>query len=499
MSYSDFLTADRDIVKAEAAGRIAVNGHSKKVTFDNVGGDMPPLPLSAQVDTSNNDYVCKWLNTFVEFSREMSPRAYDGFHEAIGIWLLSTVAARRVGVQMGQKFFIPSLYIALTAPTTVFSKSTTVNTGYRVIRAAGLEFLLTPDDATPQAFINDMAGHIDPTYPLMTEEQKAEERQRLGFASKCGWFYEEFGMKLEAMMRAGGFMADFRGMLRVMDDGKERYIYKTMTRRDEVKYPYLSLLANLTPADLRPHAKRGSALWGDGFLARFAFIAPPSGTRPSKGRFPKTAVSIPSDIIMPLKEWHVRLGIPSVEVEEIFRDGKGTDEYSVTVEDDNSQSLNITETAIDSFYNYHDALVDIAADNEENGDGDINGSYGRFAEKALRVAILLASVSDNFTIDDMHWAKAQTITESWRQSLHNLKDSLADSTPSMERQEHERMLNVLKKVQGDEGATPSQIARRIRNLSSAEVEDTLGRMIKGGSVRIVSATHMGTKRYMAAV
>lgn len=499
-SYSDFLQADRDIIKQEVVNQQATmpstNGHSKQDTFDNTLVYVPELPESARVDTSQNEYACGWLDSFSMFSKKMSPRAYDGFHEAVGLWLLSTIAARRVRLTLGIKRFYPSLYIALTAPTTVFSKSTTVNTGYRVLQASGLDFLLTPDDSTPQAFINDMAGHVDNMYGAMTDEQKTAEKMRISFSSKCGWFYEEFGMKLEAMMRAGGFMADFRGMLRVLDDGKDKYVYKTMTRRDEVINPYLSLLANLTPADLRPHARAGGSLWGDGFLARFAFVSPPPRTRPNKGRFPEKETSLPANLITPLKEWHYRLGIATADIEEVLADGKATGDWSVTVNETEVNEMGIGIDVLDSFYSYHDALMDMAADAAEEGDDDLNGSYGRFGEKAMRVAILLASVNGDETIESIHWARAQTITESWRRSLHNLKDHLTEQAPSQERKEHEKIIKMILKF--EHGATASQLAKTTRAYSTAEIDNHCKRMMIAGSLIVASTTRQNTNIYKVA-
>lgn len=487
--YAKFLELDRDYVYTAIAH---ANGASKDADICEIV-NIPKLPSYATVDTSMNEYACGWLDEFVNFSRKMSPRAYDGFHEAIGLWLMSTVAARRVKLTLGVKNFYPSLYIALTAPTTIFSKSTTVNTGYRILKAAGVDFLLTPDDSTPQAFINDMAGHIDPSYAVMTSEQKKIEENRLAFASKCGWFYEEFGMKLEAMMRAGGFMADFRGMLRVLDDGKETYVYKTMTRRDEVNNPYLSLLANLTPADLRPHAKNGSSLWGDGFLARFAFVSPPPQARPNRGRFPETETELPLTIVNPLRVWHQRLGIPSVVIDEIWSDGKATGDYSVSVDERQPFNMMIERGVLDSFYNYHDALLEISANESERGNDDLSGSYGRFSEKAMRIAILIASINNEPSITPIHWARAQTITESWRESLHNLKDHLSESTPSLERKEHEQILKIIRKY--PDGASVYKISRHTRKYSSAEISDIIKRLITGGDVKVCGKTKRGTLLY----
>ena len=61
---------------------------------------------------------------------------------------------------------------------------------------------------------------------------------------------------------------------------------------------------------------------------------------------------------------------------------------------------------------------------------DFDGSYSRFPEKALRVA-LLASIDDSRYITLRHWARRGS-AETWRQSLHDLYQGLNTATASAE-------------------------------------------------------------------
>ena len=54
----------------------------------------------------------------------------------------------------------------------------------------------------------------------------------------------------------------------------------------------------------------------------------------------------------------------------------------------------------DAFYTYKNALDDLAAVSKNT---DLDGNYSRFPEKALRVAILLASIENHHVIDMRHW------------------------------------------------------------------------------------------------
>src|SRR5690606_7283382 len=128
---------------------------------------------------------------------------------------------------------------------------------------------------------------------------------------------------------------DFRGLLRRFDDCPLSYEYATIGRgNDEVQRPYLALLANLTPSDLRPYAKKGSALWGDGFWARFAFITPSPDTPRAAGEFPTGERIIPNELTKPLRDWNDCLGVPRVEIVE-STNAKGEKTGTGTVEVEN--------------------------------------------------------------------------------------------------------------------------------------------------------------------
>lgn len=127
----------------------------------NVRGAWRPLPESAQLDAQLARGASPWLDSYIEFSRRESPRAWVGFHEAAGLWVLSTVAARRVVVQLGGDHHT-NLFIALAARTGVWAKSTTARIAIAVLTAAGLDALLAPDESTPQAFLIALAGKEEP-------------------------------------------------------------------------------------------------------------------------------------------------------------------------------------------------------------------------------------------------------------------------------------------------------------------------------------------------
>lgn len=385
----------------------------ERISREEIG--VPELPAQVKHDPKLAALASPWLDAYIDYSRIWSPRAHDDFHESVGLWLLSTVAARRVATDFGKRRYT-SLYIALAGRTSVFAKSTTAEIAQSLLKVAGLSFLLAPDDATPQAFVRSMTHTLPAGWIDLNKEQQDERKIKLAFAAQRGWYFDEFGQKISAMMREGGFMADFRGLLRKFDDTPDTYEYDTISRgSDMVRSPYLALLANLTPADLQPYAKKGSALWNDGFWARFAFLTPPAAADRKNERFPRQNRVAPSSLVKPLADWHQRLGLPVVD---IIDRAAGPEATVSAIE---PHVLPMSNEVYDAYYAYNDALIDVVTHSHFT---DLDGNYARLPEKALRVAMLLASLSGSKTIDLKHWHRAQQVAEVWRRNLHNLYDQV---------------------------------------------------------------------------
>lgn len=429
-----------------------------------VQAPLPPLPDKVKHDPAMAATACTWLDDYVLFSRKWSPRAHDDFHESVGLWLLSTVAARRVAIDMGKRRYT-SLNIALTARTSVFSKTTTAEIAQAVLEQAGLAFLMAPDDSTPQAFIRSMTYRLPSDWADLSDDLKDHYKKKLAFAAQKGWYFDEFGQKVSAMMREGGHMADFRGLLRKFDDTPPLYEYDTIGRgKDVVHAPYLALLANLTPADLQPYAKRNSALWNDGFWARFAFLTPPVGAERRNGRFPSGERVVPHELAGPLRYWHTRLGVPVVEVTERESDGVKP-KFDMLVAPPQPKMCILADGVFEAFYDYSDALIDLVALSNLT---DLDGNYSRLPEKAMRVAMLLASFDNNERIEMRHWARAQQVAEVWRRNLHNLYDQVVSNAeePLIIAMED----RIMKQINENGPRTIREMVQGIRGLDSGQAK-----------------------------
>jgi len=360
----------------------------------------------------------QWLDDCIAFLRKWSPRAYEGYYEAVALSILSTVAARRVMLDFGGPEYTP-LFVALVGESTFFKKTTTAKHYYGILEAAGLDWLLGADITTPQKLLSDMAGKTLPSnYGDMTDDQKEWVKRRLAFAGQVGWYYEEFGMQLDAMVKDNGPMAEFKGLLRVLDDCKSRYRYATHARGNEViEKPYLTLIAALTPTDMKPHAQRNSRFWTNGLFGRIPFVCPPRGTRFKRDRFPK-GLSYPGELTTPLVRWHQWLGEPEIEIEEITNKDGNVSKYIVHRGELPERECTLPDEIEDAYYAYDNALLDMM----EAGKipSCLFTNYGRSPKLALRVAMTLASFDNRGLIQMRHWARGLQFAEARRRDLHEV-------------------------------------------------------------------------------
>lgn len=441
-----------------------------------------PLPEDARLPPDLGRDACRWLDEYIAFSHTWSPRSFYGFHEACALWLLSTVAARRVCFDYGEPRYT-NLYFLLAGRTTLHAKSSATRIARGLLRACGLGYLLAADEATPQAFVRALAGGGLPVNLAgMGEEERRAATLRLGFCGQRGWYAEEFGSWLASMARTDGVMADFRGLLRALDDCPEDYARSTIARGDEVvRLPYLALIANLTPADLRPVARKGTQLWGDGFLARFALITPPRN-EVLAAQFPEGRRPNPPELMAPLVAWHQRLGMPAVHIKDQSNgNGADTGDRVVTVHYPMPQECTLGQDVRAAVQRYNMALLALARESELT---DLDGNYGRLHEKGLRVAALLASLENGGRIELRHWARAQEIVERWRLYAHRLYEQVTELDASPQAEIEARMIKAVRRWQGTDkypdGLSAADIARFLRGMGAGEARFHAEQLVAAG-------------------
>jgi len=463
---------------------------STRFPFVDLRPRMPPLPTAV---TCASPQLETWLSTYVQHSQEWAPRAAPGYHAAVALWVLSTVAARRIVVHTGSHDVYPTLFLALIGESTLWTKSTTAAIGLRIIRRAGCGHFLSPDRTTPQFLLKLMSGVVPTDYSKKAEDEQELMRKAYGFSAQRGWFYEEWGGMLHQMRRVDSPQAELNKLLIVLEGGATTFETGTIQRGlERIEHPYLALLGNATMHDLLPFMGEGDAWWHDGFWPRFACITPPLGQAPLRTPRPRKPYSIPQELLIGLHNWDERLGYPHVAIEEVtLASGKRTGEWVGTVTQKPEQSMELAGDVYDAMEAYDDALLELS-----HGDGvhpDLRPWYARAKEKVLRVAMLLASVEGDECIELPYWQEAQVLVEGWRQNLHDLVGTVSteggQTRQGMRIHRLERRVEEMLSKSG--GMTAREMQRHLKGVTSAELQQVLVSMEK---IELITHLDMGQKR-----
>lgn len=444
--------------------------------------DFIPLPEDVTIPIEEGENGCHWLDGAIEFGRQESPGSFDGYFEAGALWLLSSVAARRIFMQFGAtRTLYTNLYIAQFGLSTVYRKSTAANAYIELAQRAGTSELFLTSRVTPQKFTVNM------TIPEEIEGQASitDLTNKYRFAAQNGWYMDEFGRRLATMTRSNSVYAELYEMLLEFYNTPKIYDNDTLSRGyEKVEFPYLTILGNITPANLSPILKKSPELWGDGFLPRFIFYAPAANEPIKRGRFGQSS-HIPDVLVTTLSQWHQTLGMPKVRFLDKVDEKGNTTGYTVDYTPPPAQRMTMSGQVRDAYYSYNHALLDIAhSQTIADPSWPLLPSYGRFHDGALKCAMLFASVSGSSVVEWAHWAKAQNIAEGWRVSLHNVFEQVSAPVANDEAAKRDKVYQkVIQIQQNGEMVTASVVHTKIRSLSVTEITEHLEALVNNGMIR----------------
>jgi hypothetical protein len=470
----------------------------QSITTRDLSG-VPPLPEATRAQQNLAYLASPTLDEMIRFFRYWATRSYEGYHEAVAIWVLSTIAARRVFLPWRQGVWTP-LYIMLVADSTTHAKTEAASYGKTVIEACGLRYLLTIDDVTAQKLLSNMQGkHLPRNYALMDAQEQEYTRLKLAFSAQRGWTYEEFGNKLQEIIHGNGPNKMFHGLLKRLYDCKREHEYDTLRGGHEhIDMPYLSIIGTATPACLRPVFGDNSALWSDGTAARIAFIVPPRDDLKLESA-PLDYCQVPSSITEPLKAWHERLGLPYCEIldTETLSELKGKkrkdgEPYEIYKGELPQSACVMAHEVYKAYELYYQSLVLLARDYQL--DERFKSVYGRLPDMALRMALLLASLENNGHVDMRHWGKGQEMTEHWRANFHELVAQLSLTT-DLERNYEQAELQVLDALKKLGGAATARIISQqtsaLRKLGTPGVRKIANELLKADGILYIEENNGG--------
>jgi hypothetical protein len=460
--------------------------------------NVPPLPDDIKANEKRAAEASPTLDKMIDLLQYWCTRSYDGYHEAVALFVLDVIAARRPFLPWRGGIWT-SLYLMLVADSTTHAKTEAASYGRRIIEDCGLGYLLSPDEITPQKLMNNMTGESVPrNYAAKDTDGKEYIRLKMAFAGQRGWLYDEFGNKLQEIITAKGHNAYFYALLKQLYDNKRTYEYDTLTRDNEhIDMPYLSIIGTATPACLKPIASKQSAVWTDGMFARIAFIVPPKEELKLQSA-PQEQFFVPEEINKKLVAWHHELGFPDCEIvdtqeqEELMEQAHGKDKskkktnrqpFEVNRGDLPQQVVTWTKDVYKAHEGYYEALATLARDS--GLDERFRATYGRLPDMALKIAMLLASLENNGDIDMRHWARGQQITEHWRANFHELIAQLSTDEARGFGEIQDKILEVITVKLKGKKANSYTISQHgstlLRKIGSIKVREVLDELVAGGN------------------
>lgn len=460
----------------------------------------PPLPaipkdLEEEYEAPSLDGLAEtvtgWLEEYAAFSRTISSRGYDSFHYGCGLFILSTIAMRRVSIPILDGKYT-NLFIALASDSAQYAKTTTARIALKTLAEVGLSDLLLQGNMTPEMYLHLQSTRVDDKYDQMTDEEQSLEEARLKHAGRLSLWWEEGGGKIAKIMHANSPYTGWLDVLRQLADGADISHHTRSGGHYYIPGAYGALLLNMTPEDIRSISKGAGNPWPSGFFPRFIFLTPPEsawklGKKTELGRY-----DIPKHLTEPLIAWHKRLGeVRDFSVVPREREGKTTRGYTVKRSFPSESECSFSNGAYTAYQRY-DAQVRMLANTAGIIPTDLKSWYTRLPERMLQVAALLASLENSGHIELKYIAKAIQIAEIWRKEVHNFYSQVKNGSTSLAKEEEDDVLRVVSRMnERGEWPTPGNVAARIATMSASRANVVLQGLVQAGV--LTSYTYKGGK------
>lgn len=390
------------------------------------------VDLNQLPETSEKvDYrLPSWIEQYMDWAGKTGNQTPMIFHQAAGLWLLSTAIGRRLygEAPWGVKLY-PNLYLMLVASTTYYRKSTAYKLADQLAREA-IPHMLMPTPGSPERFQEALAGRLPTNFDKLNKQQQERLTRAQPFSAQRGLLKDEVA-GLFGTINKRDYMTGMKDLLMELYDCPDYFDKDTQSGLNIVENAALSILGVTTPAGLGSAVSQAD--WANGLLIRFAILTPSPNylERPAAKSFQPP----PQQLIDELRQLHDRLPAP-----------QSTDSG---LKPPNALKLNVD--CWQSCQQYGDELRQMCAPSHDSElDERLKGVYGRLHVQAFKLASLFAALdwlntSDEVpTVTDEHWIAGKAIAEDWRTSAHRLLEQLDRSGEAIQEKRHQdRMLRAI--------------------------------------------------------
>ncbi len=432
---------------------------------------MPALPKIARLseaEIKQGKKAGKFIDEYMSFAMKDAPMSPPLFHMTYALAVLSTAIARRVYVKVGTAAIFPNLYILLSAPSTLYTKTTGYKSAMKLLETAGLSYLLLPDGVTPQSLITELSNRPQDNFKDWAQDDKEEWQKERLFAGQRAWWIDEAARLFSQFQQK--HLADLLPIVLRLYECESKIKVSTQIRgRETVRNAYLTICGPTTPAALRPHLKTPD-YWTNGLFARFLFVSPDSA--PVRVFYPE-----PFPVPAELSKHINKLAFERLESPKEMVMGATPPPPAIEAK--------IAPEVKQHWNNYHAAMFDLISKKEVPE--KLGACYGRFHEKAIKIAMLLAASDwarmakgNPLEIHAVHWFRAQEITEGYRASLHRMIDEA--STP-LDNEDDELMEKVIVRLQTSARNSRRELAQDLHlqtGMKRGNLDMILDQLIKDG-------------------
>lgn len=381
---------------------------------------MPELPKIAQLSEAQikqGRKAGKFIDDYMAYAMKDAPMSPPLFHQTYALAILSSAIARRVFVSVGTSAIYPNLYIMLSAPSTLYTKTTGYKSAMKLFETAGLSHLLLPDGVTPQSLITELSNRTPDNKDWAKEDKEDWERERM-FAGQRAWWIDEAARLLSQFQQK--HLAELLPIVLRLYECEQKIRVSTQVRgRETVRNAYLTICGPTTPAALREHLNT-TEHWSNGLFARFLLVSP--DTAPVRVFYPDP-FPVPPVLAKQLNQ------LAFERLEQPKETALGPTPAPPTVE------AKVDPEVKQHWDNYHAAMFDLIS--QKKVTERLHACYGRLHEKAIKIAMLLATADwvkmakgNPLVIRSVHWYRAQEMTEGYRASLHRVIEDASTPTDS---------------------------------------------------------------------
>lgn len=416
-----------------------------------------PIPThDLEIDRDLAATCGEWIDHYIDYANNASPMTPRAFHESAALWLVSSIIARRIVLNMAFDRIYPNLWFAWVAPSTLFGKSTSMNLARRVaLDVAG--HLLTPEDMTPEGLMLDMAGIEPQNLSQMGFEDQQAWQERRNFCAQRAWTMDEFSGLLATAGR--DYNAGLTETLMRFYDCTEEYKRLTAGRGLQIiKNSYLTLLGASTPTALASHLA-DERLWGMGWWPRFALLTPEE-SRPAWAE-PQEQPA-PTVLTAALRNLYARL--PAARWPDTLADVPA-----------------ILDPGVYDHWNAYNKLMRYELLTDDL-DRRLWAAYGRLPVAVLKVSTILAALDwpeqePTPRVAMRHLHRALLIVEDWRASAHRVLNLALTAA------EDRLAQAIIEKLKGEtRGLTLRDLYKNMKRHKPRHIERVVNDLVLRGEV-----------------